>query len=754
MVSCVGEDSAGQRIRSALHERGISTDYTATDPIRPTGSVHVFLRGGGPAYQIAADAAWDYLAPNAALDRLARSCDAVCYGSLAQRSPVSRMAIRGLLENAAHAVRLFDANLRRNSVSGEEGSSAEIVETSCQLATIIKANGSELSAMCQLLGIGQGEDDGDSADRRRMEMFLARFPARALVLTFRSNKNGLSRPRYRYQNPGGTIGGPLLIPGTRFNRSRKLFFFSEDYLHNQSVSAVAQFNMPMALECNRDFSQTVTTTGVRIPIKDPTTGQPFPGALIPASRISLTGSTMMKLFPLPFTADPSGQRQFNTQYQNVVNNPREDRILRLDYSIGQKTTSFVRLAQDYFGRDGYGTPASPAGGAWHQFKTGYGLPSAGAVVTVIHTFRPNLINEFTAGVNASHQHLYPDDPAYANSQLPLKGPNGQVITLPKFFNFNPFNVLPNINFGSNGAQSPGQGVTNAPGFGTDTRWPFEATEHIYNLTDNVTWVKGPHVLKAGLYLEYEARGTVNFATYNSAGTYWFGSDTANPIDTGYAYSNLLLGSVQAYGEDNQRLVAHGRYHHVEWFAQDTWKVSRRLTLDLGMRFQIIAPFENKGATLNVFAKEQYDVKRSGELLYPAAVNGERVALNPLTGATYVYPRQGSFDPASYAGSESPYSGMRSYHDSFFTTPPVLFGPRAGFAWDVFGNGMTAIRGGFGIFYQNPIAVDTIANLATTPPLFLAPLFFNTTSTTLLSTQGFFSPQNVNGGSQDYKNPTT
>ena len=573
---------------------------------------------------------------------------------------------------------------------------------------------------------------------------------------FINNMNGVVRGRYRYQNPGVSFGGPLLIPGTSFNRARNrvFFFFSEDYLHNQSVNGVTRYTMPTGLERKGDFSQTVTTQGVRIPIKDPLTGQTFAGNLIPASRIDPVGAALMNRFPMPFTSDPTGQRQYNAQYQNVLTNPREDRILKVDILIGPKTTSYFRLIQDYYGESGYGARLGPSGGGWQQFKNAYALPAAGAAINVIHTLRPNLVAEFTAGVNRSHQVTYPDYPAYANSQLPLKGSNGQVLALPKFFNSNPFNIMPALNMGNNSAQSAGQGIANAPLFGFDSRWPFEGTETMYNVTSNLTWVKGAHNMKAGLYLEYNARGTPNFSTYNAAGTYWFGSDTANPNDSAYPYSNMLLGSVQAYGEDNERLVALGRYHHVEWFAQDTWKVTRRLTLDLGMRFQIIVPYSNKGATLNMFSQEAYDLKRSGQLLYPATVDGQKVALNPLTGATYLFPRQGSFDPASYPAGSSPYSGMQSYQSVFFKTPPVLFGPRVGFAWDAFGDGKMALRGGFGMFYANPMAVDTIANLAATPPGFRAPLFFNTSFSTLLQTQGFFSPQNVNGGSPDYKNPTT
>jgi hypothetical protein len=352
---------------------------------------------------------------------------------------------------------------------------------------------------------------------------------------FINNMNNAARSRYRYQNPGGTIGGPLFIPGTNFNRSRTrlFFFFSEDYLTNKSVTGLSNFTMPTDLERRGDFSKTTTTTGAAIIIKDPLTKAAFPDNTIPTTRIHPIGAAFINFFPQSFTTDPTGLRQYNAQYRNVLTNPREDRVLRVDFKLGEKTSSYVRLIQDYFGESGYGTRLAPAGGSWGQFATTFAFPSAGGVITLIHTFRPNLINEFTAGVNRSHQITAADDPKYANSLLPLKGADGKVISLPNFFNVNPYNLLPNINFGTSGAQTAGQTVTNPPRFGWDSRWPYEATDTLYNLTNNVTWVKGPHNMKAGLYLEFDARGSTNFSTNNVAGTYYFGTDGANPNDTGY-----------------------------------------------------------------------------------------------------------------------------------------------------------------------------------------------------------------------------
>ena len=582
---------------------------------------------------------------------------------------------------------------------------------------------------------------------------------------FFNNKTSLQKPRYRFQNPGGTFGGPVIIPGLNFNKSRRrmFFFFSEDFLHTVTTGGVSSYNMPSALERSGDYSATTTSTGVRVPIKDPAaSGAVFAGNIIPASRINPTGFAMMNLFPLPFTVDATGKRGFNGQYQFNRDRPREDRILRIDVNLGLKTTSYLRLIQDFQADRGVGATLN-GGGGWGQFGSNYDIQSAGAVYTVIHTLRSNLINETSVGINRGTQSTYASDLGQfkaVNDLSSLKGPDGKQVTLPHFFNANYLNILPNINFGSNGAQSAGQAVTAPPGFSFDSRWPFHGTDQLTNITDNVTWIKKRHTIKAGFYYEHTSRNVSVYSTYNAAGTYWFGSDTANPNDTGYPYSNMLLGTVQAYGEDNGKLVNHSRYNQVEWFIQDTWKVNRRLTLDGGIRFQLLEPTWSKGATLGLFQGEAYDRKQSGQLLYPALVNGNKVAINPVTGAQYGFARSTSFDPASYPADGIPFSGLVQYKDRFFHTPPIQYAPRIGFAFDVFGNGKTAMRGGIGIFYGRAYGVDTIGATSAgvgpmaAPPAFRAPIYYNTTFANLLNTQGYYGSQNVNGGSQDFKNPTT
>lgn len=601
---------------------------------------------------------------------------------------------------------------------------------------------------------------------------------------FFNNAQGIVKPKYRFQNPGGTIGGPLYIPRTRFNKDhdKLFFFFSYDYVHNVQANTVNHFTMPTALEKTGDFSQSINPNGSRIVIRDPTTGNPFFGNVVPPAQQNPIGQAMLNLFPNPNATDPTGLRQYNYNFIPVNANPRSDKILRVDYNISSHDTLFVRLLQDYQDQAGYGAILGAAGDGWGQFPHSYHIPSAGAATTYVHTFRPNLINELTWGINKAHQGNSPTDTALYNaSLLPLKGLDGQPLNLPTIFGngVNYLNLRPNVSFGlpsGFSAQSAPTPIPNIPGgangnaFGFDSRWPFDGTDSIQNLSDNVTWIKGAHTLKGGFYFEHDARNVSVYSTYNTAGTYYFGSDLGNPVDTADPFSNALVGSLFGYGQDNKKQVNRARYKQYEWFAQDTWRITRRLTIDYGMRFQILGTVYSTGATLGLFDGSAYSPSQVGQLLFPTCTvavpaNGvcpaaSKASVDLKSGALYPYVRQGTFDPATYATGSLPFSGVTQYHTNLFNTPGVQYNPRIGFAWDVFGDGKTAVRGGFGIFHGRAFGVDTIGAAAAgvgpiaAPPNFQAPLILNTTIASLAGSPLVYTPQNVNGGSVNYKPPAT
>jgi fructokinase len=153
VLSRVGRDEFGAGVLDELRRRGMSTDYIQQDPDRATGTVKVDLDAKGePTFTIAADVAWDSLEFDAAAEGLAMRCDAVCFGTLAQRDGRTRLAIHRFVQTAGQAVRLFDVNIRQRYYD------EPTIRRSCELATAVKLNASELTLLTRMLDLGgEGE---------------------------------------------------------------------------------------------------------------------------------------------------------------------------------------------------------------------------------------------------------------------------------------------------------------------------------------------------------------------------------------------------------------------------------------------------------------------------------------------------------------------------------------------------------------------------------------------------------------------
>jgi fructokinase len=184
IVSSVGNDTRGDQIIASLKQKKMQTGYIQKDNNHPTGLVSVFMQNGEPGYQIESAVAWDYISEEPGLKDLAGRYSAVCFGSLAQRNNNSRNTIRGFLKDVPQqAIRLYDVNLRQNTLTGEKEYSPEIIDYSCRAATIIKANSSELNTILDILGLICASDNTLEGIKHRMEILLTRFPAQAIVIT-------------------------------------------------------------------------------------------------------------------------------------------------------------------------------------------------------------------------------------------------------------------------------------------------------------------------------------------------------------------------------------------------------------------------------------------------------------------------------------------------------------------------------------------------------------------------------------------
>jgi fructokinase len=196
VASSVGADWRGEELRNRLAELKLDASYIQRDAIHPTGVVTVHLnQEGQPTYDIAENVAWDFLKWTPEWQRLAAQADVICFGSLAQRSAVSRATIRAFLAaSRPDAIRIFDANLR------QEFFSAEVLAESLHLANVAKINVEELPIIMHQLGLGQHNEEKASAERLRRV-----FGLRLVCVTRESKGSLLLRENEIDEHPGFAV---------------------------------------------------------------------------------------------------------------------------------------------------------------------------------------------------------------------------------------------------------------------------------------------------------------------------------------------------------------------------------------------------------------------------------------------------------------------------------------------------------------------------------------------------------------------
>ena len=201
---------------------------------------------------------------------------------------------------------------------------------------------------------------------------------------FFNNLRNQPKPRYRFNYWGGNIGGPVIIPGTKFNKNRdKLFFFwSQECLPRVYPTRQGTITYPTALERAGDFSQSLDTNG-RL-IVDPRSQRQdchFPAIRSLTSRIDANGQKLLSIFPLPNFNPATVGYNYNNVFQSTVDQPRREEILRMDWNISPKTTFYARGIQNYeaFKGDFNFVLAS---NVWPQFPIKYAIESRGLVSTL------------------------------------------------------------------------------------------------------------------------------------------------------------------------------------------------------------------------------------------------------------------------------------------------------------------------------------------------------------------------------------
>lgn len=496
------------------------------------------------------------------------------------------------------------------------------------------------------------------------------------------------QPQLRYNQFGGNIGGPLIIPKLSPWRDKRIFFFYNHEATRRNLPGSGYADIPDSRILSGDFSPWLLSTNMTYApqFKNGTVfqpgsikrdgagniidGTPFPGNVVPQSMWQPMSANITKIYNrIPgyagfSTVSPGYVRYYFNQPDKL---DKDQDMARVDYAVSSKVNAFFRWVNDsqtesidnaIWGSTPF--PMQPQ----HRPK-----PGSSWSFNLVTTFTPNLVSETILTYNRQTQ------------KLAITGTNpldrdALGVAWPQLYPAtNITNSLPDVNTGVGGF-SWGLGDPGWHNWGKD-----------YSITENLTWTKGRHTVKAGVFLNRDDKAQTG--TWAMQGEIDFYSGASMPLDTGNGLANLMLGNFNRFTQPSGAVFPYFRFLEADSYIQDNWKVTKRLTLDVGLRVPYMVP--------------TYTVIRNGTPggegnwhLYSVDLRkydpAQRAAINPSTGYLVGNPLA-ALSPLGLVCD--PCAGT----PQGFSPAKVFFEPRIGLAYDLFGNGSTALRGGFGMFHE-------------------------------------------------------
>jgi len=495
---------------------------------------------------------------------------------------------------------------------------------------------------------------------------------------------------YRYNYFGYQLGGPI-------KKDRLFFFWNQEFYRQLVPLSLAQFYTPTALERQGDFSQSVDGNGKPVVIAGPgITNNKIDPTQLPAAQQAVFQQvqTILNLYPLP-NVPGFGTNKLTYNYSQSLSGeaPRREDILRVDFQINSKHRLYGRWIHN---TEDDTSPFTPFPGPFGIFACASGTTFTGGCTqhhpgwnlsaNLVSTITPTVLNEFSIG------------PSHTVSQA--QGTNGNIsrgkngISMPLLFPIGQNQAIPDMAFGgldNTNFSNPYLGAT-----------PWKQANTTINVNDNLSWVRNTHTFKAGVFYQRSRKDQIAWGNIN--GQFNFGTGPTSggncPLDNnnqpiacqlGNPIASALEGGFDSFGQSTARPTGFFRYNQLEFYVQDTWKVNQRLTLDYGMRFAWIPP--------------QYDAKNQIALFDPASYNA--------AAAVRIDPSSGQIIP----GSGDPLEGMRYANQGQipkggWNSRGIMPEPRFGFAYDLYSNHKTILRGGFGMMHdrvQGNLIFNTVFN---------------------------------------------
>jgi hypothetical protein len=570
---------------------------------------------------------------------------------------------------------------------------------------------------------------------------------------------------------GYTIGGPVGKPG---GNNKLFFFYTSEYRPRLSANNTNNFRFPTALERRGDFSKTVDNNGnLYNLIYDPSNAAGLPkssctstvqtacfadgGELgrIPISRLYGPGIALLNQYPLPNCPSSDCPNWTPTSsYNYSALSPREATLgFSPTYRVDYQLSSNFRVTGKWSGTTSRVQPNFNNLPGFNDTIQKFPL-SFNTSATVNYSFSPTTFMEVTFGVNQNrlgspnindpsnrHNVVCPADlkAAIANCTLgAIAFPfTGDIAVNEKYYEFkalneigvpflvgNTFQMPPALNWAVNG-------TTSRLGNNTPPSLNFPGFMNINRTQDfniSLTKVLDRHTLKAGFYINHSYKAQNFGAGGNGApsfqGALNFGQDTNNPLDSGFGYSNAALGVFSSYGQQSAFIEGSFLYDNVEWYVQDNWKVSKKLTLDYGVRFVHQTPQYDQFNQVSTFRPETWNLSKAPYLYVPGCVGNtatcagaNRVAKDPRTGAL-LGAGSSSLVGNVILGSGDGANGLTQAGNGIANTgyvwPWLGVAPRLGVAYDLSGQQKVVFRGSIGVFFDRPDGNSVFSTVGNPP----------------------------------------